>query len=429
MILGPEWRAAGAGEHGELPGPRRSMRVEVDRSRPRTTSIRTRSDLVSPMTMSHDLRTVPPLQTLSWRSLCLVFLLALGLLINPSSASADEPTAGSFYPLGSIFTGPCQPSSNAFIEGPWEDGTTYVFEYTFSVITGPAGSIYSHAPGRVASNPTALAGSSPSGPCTVGGTGEATVEGAYVLRVFDVTETWTYRVGSSGTPQCWCWWSTTENRVESQTHYYVIGCALANLSGAAWADRFPTSVALGDLQDGFENNVRAFIASMQAGNINVNVLATLRPRQRAYMMHYSFRLGNDNPDDDIAPGAIPPFIPAAGEAPLPICWEHRSYPDGLVDLAASRAAARELMQAFRILPNLAVPPALNSRHTEGLAIDMTTTWVRNTRIRDANNRQVQLRGLPRDGNNATLQQVGGTFGVVHSVLGAGDMNHWSNDGL
>jgi uncharacterized repeat protein (TIGR01451 family) len=208
------------------------------------------------------------------------------------------------------------------------------------------------------------------------------------------------------------------------TNTLIRGCAANELSGAQWAGVFPTSQNLADLAPGFQANVRAFINAMQVSGINVGIVATLRPAQRAYLMHYSWLIANRGLD----PAVVPAFIPAVGQASVDICWVHRTA-GGAIDRPASVAAAQGLSTALGIDPNLALAPALNSRHTEGRAIDMTTTWgPGRMRVLDAQGRGVQIPGQPRNGLNAQLIAVGATYGVVHFLAAAADPNHWSTDG-
>lgn len=65
-------------------------------------------------------------------------------------------------------------------------------------------------------------------------------------------------------------------------------------------------------------------------------------------------------------------------------------------------AARVMGNAFGI-SNLRVPPALQSRHTDGLAIDMDISWSGNLSILDKDGKLVKISKLPLDGMNKELQ--------------------------
>jgi hypothetical protein len=74
---------------------------------------------------------------------------------------------------------------------------------------------------------------------------------------------------------------------------------------------------------------------------------------------------------------------------------------------------------------IAFKPALNSRHTEAHAIDMSISWVGDLVIAKADGTSVTITSAPRDGNNASLHQVGASFGVIKLAT---DPPHWSIDG-
>ncbi|NMV39582.1 hypothetical protein HGR00_16830 [Ralstonia insidiosa] len=70
-------------------------------------------------------------------------------------------------------------------------------------------------------------------------------------------------------------------------------------------------------------------------------------------------------------------------------------------------------------------PALSSRHTEGLAIDMTIRWSDMLRITDAAGTVVAIENSPRNGGNSALHTVGASYGVKKLLS---DPPHWSEDG-
>src|SRR5258708_20582055 len=127
-----------------------------------------------------------------------------------------------------------------------------------------------------------------------------------------------------------------------------------SLSGPQWVNQFPTSASTDTLVQPFRGNVNRFIAALTAAGAQVHISATLRPRQRAYLMHYSYRI----PHQGLNPQSVPAM--AGGD----INWVHTN-PNGTVNLAASRLAASQLVHAYGI----AYAPALLPRHSEGRAID------------------------------------------------------------
>lgn len=196
------------------------------------------------------------------------------------------------------------------------------------------------------------------------------------------------------------------------------------LSGPAWARRFPESRSLSDLATPFRGDVTRFIAAMTHAGIAERTLDTLRPPERAYLMHYSWLIAKKKID----PRNVPAFAPKRGQATVDICWVHASAP-GVPDLAASVSAAQQMVRAFGIDPRLKVAPALNSLHTRGLAIDMATTWNgQDITILDADGHPVTIDTVPHDGANSQLIAVGATYGVIHLQPASNDPNHWSVNG-
>jgi hypothetical protein len=90
-------------------------------------------------------------------------------------------------------------------------------------------------------------------------------------------------------------------------------------------------------------------------------------------------------------------------------------------IAAARTAARQMMAGYQIQ----FPAALESRHTQRRAVDMTIGWADALNITDFNGQAHAINGGPRDGSNPQLIAVGATFGVIKLVS---DPPHWSDDG-
>ncbi|SDD67964.1 hypothetical protein SAMN05428966_105150 [Massilia sp. PDC64] len=176
------------------------------------------------------------------------------------------------------------------------------------------------------------------------------------------------------------------------------------LSGAAWEAQFPTSKSLNDLTPAFEKKVSKFIDALKAAGVRVRISATYRPKERAYLMHYSCKIA----DGTISPDKVPPMDGVNIE------WAHKDS-SGKLDVRASRAAARAMKEAYVIR----YPAALTSRHTQRRAIDMTITGYANKTVKDANDNDVKL----ADEND--LFALGATYGVVKLKT---DPPHWSDDG-
>ena len=210
------------------------------------------------------------------------------------------------------------------------------------------------------------------------------------------------------------------------------GCAPPfSLSGPGWADRFPQSHVIDTLVGTFKKDVIKFKDAMQKAGIHVSVISTFRPRERAYLMHYTWLIRFK----DLSPADVPPFKPEGNQEPVDICWLHYNKSGG-IDMAASVKAAIQLEEKLGIDPTLTESPKEDSNHTKGLAIDMTTTWSATTiAIVDGNGHTVKIDTNPHTGLNLQLMAVGKTYGVIHFCyqtctknVPGGDKNHWSVNG-
>lgn len=176
------------------------------------------------------------------------------------------------------------------------------------------------------------------------------------------------------------------------------------LSGPQWVARFPTSREITDLTQPFSGQVAAFVGALTQAGAKVRINASYRPKERAYLMHWSWKIARQN----FNPSIVPP-MPG-----LAITWIHPT-------LAKSRTAARQMVEAY----GMAFIAALNSRHTERRAIDMTISWNGTLSIVDKNGAVRQIDTQPRNGGNTRLVKVGAAYGVIKLVS---DPPHWSDDG-
>jgi hypothetical protein len=166
----------------------------------------------------------------------------------------------------------------------------------------------------------------------------------------------------------------------------------------------------------FKANLTAFIAALTGAGATIDVTATLRPAQRAYLMHWCWSIVNQNAD--------PKTIPAL--AGVNIAWAHTDS-QGAYDAAASTAGAQAMVNAYG-MQNLNAAPALNSKHISGLAVDMSITWTGDLTINNQSGTAVVIKTEPRTGMNTDLHAVGKTYGVIKFVGGEADKPHWSDDG-
>lgn len=195
-----------------------------------------------------------------------------------------------------------------------------------------------------------------------------------------------------------------------------VSVSTRELSGSQWVSRYPTSTSVNDLTSPFREAVSNFVAALQAAGASVTISATLRPAERAYLMHWSWTIVNTTQD----PRTVPSITG------VDIKWDHENA-DGSYNSQASTDAAQAMVDGYGI-QNLNVAPALNSKHIQGTAIDMTITWSGNLVINNASGTAVTITSTPRTGMNSDLATVGATYGVIKFVGGAADKPHWSNNG-
>lgn len=181
-----------------------------------------------------------------------------------------------------------------------------------------------------------------------------------------------------------------------------------SLSGSAWwyanQAKYPNSNSVEDLEPNFRAKAKEFLAALQQAGASVIISTTKRNKQRAYLMHYSWK---------IAKGQINASqVPA--DPGVNIAWDHGND-------TKSKQAAQEMVNLFQ----MAHIASLTSRHIDGKAIDMSISWTGALMIKNKAGDTVQI-GAPRKGdNNTALHTVGSTYGVNKLVT---DAPHWSSDG-
>ena len=179
------------------------------------------------------------------------------------------------------------------------------------------------------------------------------------------------------------------------------------LSGGTWwhahESEFANSRSLLDLTPPFREDVTRFVEAMRDAGATVGINATRRNKIRAYLMHFSFRLGRG----DLSARDIP------AEPGCAIRWVHDSD-------AKSRAAAEQMSDLF----DIAFKPSLTSLHISGRAVDMTISWSGTLAIKDAAGATHSIAG-PRNGGNLQLHAVGRSY-KVHKLIS--DPPHWSDNG-
>lgn len=177
-------------------------------------------------------------------------------------------------------------------------------------------------------------------------------------------------------------------------------------SGASWVAQFPDAGSTADLIKAFRDGVDPFIAAMRTGGASVSIGSTLRPYERSYLMHYSWRIAKKDIDAS--------KVPAMNG--VDIEWVHATNDQSI-------AAAQEMVDGYLLRSK----PALTGRHNEGRAIDMTIRWTGDLTIKDKDGDVTKITTTPRTGENTDLQAVGASYGVIKATF-PGDPPHWSDDG-
>lgn len=204
--------------------------------------------------------------------------------------------------------------------------------------------------------------------------------------------------------------------------FALLTCTNTEMSGPSWAGRFPDSRSVGALTGAFRKDVSAFIAAMRHAGITVRPISTLRPAERAFLMHYSWLIAKRK----LSVLHVPRFRADKHHRPVSICWVHVGAHGA--NLRASVAAARKLAAALGVGSRRSAPP-LTSLRTEGESIAMATTWTaRSITIINAAGQRVRIHSTPHDGLNKVLIAVGATYGVIHFLNAAQAMNVWSVNG-
>lgn len=204
--------------------------------------------------------------------------------------------------------------------------------------------------------------------------------------------------------------------------FTLLTCSSTELSGPSWAGRFRDSRSVGALSGPFRRHVSAFIGAMRHARINVRLISTLRPPERAFLMHYSWLIAHRK----LSPLRVPHFHADRHHGPVAICWIHVGAHGA--NIHASIVAARKLATALGVA-SMHGAPLLTTLRTEGLSIMMSTTWTsRKVTVTNAMGHRVTIRSAPHNGLNTTLIAVGATYQVIHFLKASQAMNDWSVNG-
>lgn len=171
-------------------------------------------------------------------------------------------------------------------------------------------------------------------------------------------------------------------------------------AGSAWVARYPASSTVETLEPEFRGRVTRFRDALTKAGVRVTVLASWRPPERAWLMHWAWLIAKKQ----VAPASVP-VHPS-----LPIQWD-------LGSLEPSIAASQAMVDGFGARGDT----ALRSRHTEGRAIDLDIRWQTPALVDAADGAVVTL----NQGDQDALTRVGRSYGLVR---GATASTHWSDDG-
>jgi hypothetical protein len=182
-----------------------------------------------------------------------------------------------------------------------------------------------------------------------------------------------------------------------------------------WVNRYaPTSDRVDDLDFRFRPKVMEFIEALRTAKANVEVKHTRRTPQAAYLWHWAWKIAERR----CAPKDAGPY---SKSSPVPnIQWDHGN-------LAKSIKGALEMVNGFKLsVPKKSTrPPAEDSRHVPGLAIDMNITWTGTIKVQKKDGSFVNVKSGGFIDNNKELIEVGKSYGVIK--LSRDDV-HWSDDG-
>ena len=170
------------------------------------------------------------------------------------------------------------------------------------------------------------------------------------------------------------------------------------LSGSSWVAQFPTGTSTNDLSPAFRDAVNAFIQAINSAGGAVSIAATYRPPERAYLMHYAWKIANGT----IQPDRVPTM------AGVNIEWDHGNK--------QSSVNAAKAMKTGYGMKHIA---ALDTNHTSRTAIDMNVSGMIGKTILSKDGTKVKIKAA------SDLYPVGASYGV-HKL--ESDPPHWSADG-
>lgn len=196
------------------------------------------------------------------------------------------------------------------------------------------------------------------------------------------------------------------------------------LSGAHWVkwaeSNAPNSQELSDLDEDFRKKLEAFMKAMEEGakeagaTLKLRVAATFRHPRRAYLFHWSYKIGQG-------------MVKARAATPMegvPIKWDH-----GKESVSKAKALAMAKGFGLALKGDSDNVPALKSNHTLGLAVDMAISWDKKftAKVGGAGGglKSIEIPGPGIGSSSTALHKLGASYGVKKLIT---DKPHWSANG-
>jgi hypothetical protein len=174
------------------------------------------------------------------------------------------------------------------------------------------------------------------------------------------------------------------------------------LSGSHWVAKFPTSKSLNTLKGNFKTNCIEFVKMLKKNGAIIKINATYRPKERAYLMHFSYKISAGL----ISPSKVP------SEKGVNIIWNHGN-------IIKSRKASSLMVSKY----NIAYPPARESKHTLGKAIDMSISSLPNSITFEINGEKISKKiGNKTASENEILWDIAKKYYQVIKL--PNDPPHW-----
>lgn len=185
----------------------------------------------------------------------------------------------------------------------------------------------------------------------------------------------------------------------------------SGISWVTWANAHArNSSSVEDLEDDFKVKVKAFIEALESANATVEVTATKRHENRAYLFHWCWKIAQNK----VKASAVP------SKTGVDIVWDHGNN-------VKSKEGAQAMVTGFGLAvpPASTDPPALISNHISGKAIDMDITWTGKVKMKKKNGVEVEVEYNDDVNANTRLHEVGASYGVKKLTS---DAPHWSYNG-